>query len=182
MMPWQSQLPTDELIYKTWLRDTKKLSESLRKQFDKWHIQLLSCGDYLLQANEKALLNSTSNHGWQRTILHLDDQLPLIVGRVIVPEITLNCYKKELINLKNGSIGDQLLFIGPGIKRSEFLYNQLSISDLKFKELLKKPFFKNDQTIFARSSIFYLDSIYPLVIEEYFLDVFFELVKVRECD
>ncbi|MCF6775638.1 chorismate lyase [Thiotrichales bacterium 19X7-9] len=178
-MSWQFQLPSDNPLYIKWLKKTQKLSASLRDVFENWHIRLLFQEKASLNVSDQYLLNVTSTESWQRMIVHLDDQTPLIIGRVVVPEVTFERYQDQLLNLKKRSIGDQLLFIDPKIKRSPFLFNEFSIQELQFSQLPDWLFEQEDTNVFARSSIFHLNAEYPLMIEEYFLASFFESLKAN---
>lgn len=177
-MPWQSELPNNHPLYVKWLEKTKKLSKSLRSIFPKWQIHLLSEEKNDLTLEQMTLLNVDNPLSWQRNIIHLDDQTPLIIGRALVPEVTFKRYQKELINLKTGSIGEKLLFIDPKIKRSDFLFTVLKKDDLELSQLSKWLLADSFSSIYARSSIFYLEGIYPLMVNEYFLPIFFDKLQV----
>ncbi|MCF6764542.1 chorismate lyase [Thiotrichales bacterium 19S3-7] len=178
-MSWRFQLPSDNPLYVTWLKETQKLSASLRDIFVNWRIQLLFQEHAFLSKSEADILAVTSDYSWQRMIVHLDDEVPLIIGRVVVPEVTFNRYQSELLDLKRKSIGDQLLFIDPKIQRSEFLFKKLSLKELHLKPLPRQLFDQEDDTLYARNSIFHLNGEYPLMVEEYFLASFFESLKAR---
>ncbi|MCF6807531.1 chorismate lyase [Thiotrichales bacterium 19S9-12] len=175
-MLWQSSLPIKDPLYVKWLQQTQKLSPRLRELMPQWNIQLLSHNDMHLDDFEKKRLNSNSEKGWQRVISHMNNQKALIIGRVVVPEVTFRAYEIELTNLKSRSIGEQLLFIDPNVTRSDFLFRVCKFDELETLELPNNLMSDHSEIIIARNSVFYLNNIYALMIEEYFLPYFFKQI------
>lgn len=181
-MHWQLHLESNNPTVIKWLKETQKLSEALRSVLANWQISLLSQKNKPINAIHQNLLKTDEKNAWVRTIAHYNDQTPLILGRVVIAKHVFDIYEDQLLSLKSRSIGDKLLFCDPHLKRSDFLYAQFNTQDDYLndypRELLKPTDIKKEsQNIIARSSVFKLKGVDSVLVEEFFLDNFFELIK-----
>ncbi len=154
----QLQCKNEELS--TWLLDTGSLTERLEAISTQFSVELLGQGKLPLDRSEKLLLNSEDTEQWQiREVILYGDGVPWVFARSVLP---VELCSTSLANLGNKPLGKRI-FNDPSFLRSEF-----EVGELKTHPLTQRS--SNDQTLYARRSLFTFDGSSVLVAEAFLPD------------
>lgn len=145
------QIPSD---IKAWLFDHSSMTARLRKIAEaSFRVQVLFQGWGIAKLAEKKRLQLKSHETvWIREVHLMDDQIPMIYARTIIPKLTLLGQGRHLHYLKERPI-IEILQKDKYLRRSEF-------------EIAK--IYQGKKIQWARRSVFYFYDN-PLLVQEYFL-------------
>jgi|APSaa5957512535_1039671.scaffolds.fasta_scaffold50188_2 chorismate lyase len=150
-----------------WLSKTNKLTQSLDHIVKHWNLDLLHHEALIPTLDEKILLGCADDC-FGRVILHKDDEKPLVLGRVIIPQETYDRFSVELNAIGASSIGEKFLFRKKHVLRSPFKYALLSVRSGRISEWVSEGSLALD-FVYARTSVFTLEGKYSLLVSEFFL-------------
>jgi len=145
---------------KSWLIDGGSTTKHCKNSFREFEIKVLrEAFESPFKSEIKVL--ETKNDCFVRHVFLNCDEKPWIFGRLVVPEVTLEVYKNELLNLGNKPLGE-FLFKQPSLKRSDFCFAK---TEEKHKNYCVELGIKNN--LWGRRSLFYLENL-PLLLTEFF--------------
>lgn len=163
--------PTQDRLKKNtynWLVMPNNLTETIKKTGVSFSLKVLNQSLDKPYIDEISAFNDypvDASYALVRKVFLEGDTHPVIFARVIVPEQTYFNYHAEFSRLGNSAIGNALLYHDKRIVRKEFEYKLLDSNDEVFHELKELNQIADEDSLWARRSIFVMPKGYLLITE-----------------
>lgn len=167
---WQSCQDNPDGIperLREWLLDRGSLTLKLRSRFQQLSVQVQTHQWAQASEAEQRFLGISEPRASIREVFLLGDGLPRVFARTVIPKSSATGSNSTLLTLGNTPLGE-FLFAQDGLRRGAIEWAALPAQ--AFVALLKQQ--PEEENVWARRSLFYLDS-HPLSVCEVFLPDFF---------
>ena len=160
-----------------WLSKPQNLSQALRRVCCDLSLTIISQKMESPMKDESIRLGlvkrelQTEERCYIRKIFLKGDGVPLTYGRVVIPDNVYKKYYAAFSQLKNKLLGETLLYNNPRTQRSYFEYADIRPPHPLFESILMAlpPTFCVPVQFWGRRSLFYMESIDPLLVVDILL-------------
>lgn len=150
----------------SWMSKPYRLADALLRVCDQLTVELQFQGVGMYLDDEQHLLEAKDNECYVREVFLYGNGMNLCFARTVMPTATYSFYKDEFDTMSSKLLGKNFLYSkGQGVTRGPFYYAVVDASHPYFKKCLVN----SDQVLGARTSVFCIDKVYPLLVTEVFL-------------